>query len=770
MNIRKQGRHTARRVSVGVVTSAVVTGMLLVVNPAPAGAATTVNVGAEDIRGDESTYAGWHQGYANASESAAATSSGLMMSGKSQVINGYLDNAATGITGSGMNADLASVLPSTEYDVTAGSAYFQVPMFIDDDNNAATAPVFTTLRPADPSTGDTSVSTGDDWVSSKAVVGLDAGTPYELSHILAELQGIKYKTLAFGVLTTEGSSATVSSITWDGTTYQFVAGTPQTTDVQNADVRRFETAATYTSWHQGYDNATAAQQVTADGLVLAGKSQVLKGYANNTDALNAVNANLRWTLPDASYTVAAGSAPVFFQVAVKFDNGDGVKFATLRNSGAGAGTNTFAFGDQWQSSKPVGAIPANTDAPLGDLIDALGHYKTIGFGVLTNAGTAATVSNITFANRSYDFAEPETAPGTTSVLRARDIRADESTYAGWHQGAAGGTITADPDSTELNLGATRSQLLNGYPNNSNDLDSPNGVNLVTALTGASYTVVSGPVHFQVALFAADPDSGQTKFATLRPAAPAVPGLNRVDVGQEWISSKAIGTIAANTPMLLGDLLSQIPSAKVIGYGVYQDNGGNGKISDITFDGVRTTFTGNRTPASAAVSGSTTSGHAVTLALKGNDADGDPITYSVGTPAKGTAAVTGGSVKFTAPVGYVGTTSFSYTATDDLGAAKAGTVTVKVGQVRSALSLRVTKGAAKKTFFTVRVSAPGAVVDGGRVDVKRLGKVVASGKVVNGKVRLLVGKKLPKGSKYYGIYFRGTTSATAKSVLLKVRIR
>ncbi|MCZ4498681.1 MAG: hypothetical protein JWQ74_1234 [Marmoricola sp.] len=769
MNTQSRGHTFPLRAAAVAASGAVVTALLLVVNPAPAGAATVIPVGPGDIAPNESTYAGWHQGYDSAALTAAVTSGGLSLRGKSQVIRGYANNDTAGLAPGGVNADLDTTLVGASYDVTRGSAFFQVPVFVDADNNPATAPTFTTLRPVDAATTNKTIAATDQWTSSKALGAITAGDSYPLSTILDEINDHDSKTLAFGVLTNAGTSATVSSITWKGDTYKFTAATPTSSTVKNADVKTIETPSTYGDWHQGYENATGRQQVNGNGLVLAGKSQVIKGFSDTTgDLSTGVNANLAFVLPDASLTVAAGSDSVFFQVPVKFDNGSGVTFATLRSNGLGAGTHQFSLTDQWQVSKAVGSIAANTDAPLGDIIDALGTYKTLGFGVLTNPGDTATVSAVTFGTQAVTFLDQPAAAGSTSLTRVRDIRPDESTYAGWHQGSPTGVVSADNDSSVLKLGSTRSQVIKGYANNSSTLDGPN-VNLYDALTTASYAVTSGTTFFQVPLFVQDGSS--TVFTTLRPAAAAAPGDNRVDVGQEWVSSKAVGAIPANTPTLLGDILSAFTTYKVIGFGVYSDDGGNGAITSITWDGVKNTFTGNRSPVVAPVTATTTVGKSVTVTLTGTDADGDEVSYaSIGT--HGTATVVGDKLTFKPTPGYVGTASFNYVAADGKGASSTGAIAIKVTKAPATLTFTSsTSTATKKTYLRVRATAPaGASVAGARVAVQRLGKTVGTGSIVNGTVLFSPAKGLPKGKHGFRIFYKGTATTEARNVAYFVTVK
>lgn len=768
MKNASRGLALARRTGVGALSTALVTATLLIANQAPANAAAiTVHPG--DLRDNATPYAGWHQGYADGKLNAAITENGLSLRGKSQVINGYANNDNAGLATGGVNANLTSLIGAT-YNVVSGAAYFQVPLFVDTDNNDATPGVFTTLRPVAANTGNTPIAGTDAWTSSQNFGTIVKNEPTTLNALIAAVNAHKSKTIAFGVLTDIGASATVESITFNNDTYTFDAAPVVSSTVTNDDIRPEETTATYSEWHQGYASAAGRHQVTSDGLVLAGRSQVIKGFSNNSDTLNAVNANLQFVLPEAEYTVAAGSDPVYLQVPIKFNNGDGLKFTTLRNTGQGPGTHGVALSDQWQSSRALGAIPANTNAPLGDLIAALGDYKTIAVGVLTNTGDVGTVSKLDFGTRSYTFSDAPDAPTATEVVPVSSIASDASTYAGWHQGAPGGTATAATDSNVLDLGANKSQVIKGYPNNSNTLDARN-VNLIDALTNASYTVSSGSVYFQVPLFLEDPTSGATVFTTLRPATEAAVGTNRIDVGDEWVSSRAIGDFAANTPYLLGDLLSGIKTYKVLAFGVFSDTGGNGKVTDITWAGTRYTFTGNRSPVTPNRSATTTAGKAVTVNLAATDADGDTLTYTV-TPNSigGPISLTGNALKYTPATGYAGTKTVKYQANDGRGGASEGTVTIKVNPAKTTLTLNSFTGGAKNTFIRVTPKAPGGVVNGATVDIRKGGKAIKSGKVANGFVRLQVGSKIKKGTYTYYVYYRGTpTSApVTKAIVVKIK--
>lgn len=682
-------RH--RRVGSGAVVGALVASGLLLTG-APAQAAD-IDVTRADIANDADPYAGWHLGTGTADQ-VGITSKGLTMIGKTQVIKGFDDNDNQGLDQSGVNADLSEDLVGAKLGVTGGKVHFQVPIFFDHDGDAETAPKFATLRNNTPATGVTTVEAQDSWTSSGAIGDIPAQAVRPLSEIIAAVEAHEYKTIAFGVFTDTSQISSVASIDFGGDSYSFVGDTSATsTAVDNGDIRDEETSSNYDEWHQGYDDATARHQVTADGLQLVGRSQIIKGYGNNNSTLNAQNANLAFELLDASFTVAAGSDDVHFQVPVFYNDGSGVKFTTLRSGARGEGTNTFDLNDQWQSSKALTGIAANTDASLGTIIAALGQYKTIAFGVLTNTGDTATVSNITFDGRSFDFADAPNLDTTVKNVLERDIAPDEDTYAGWHQGAS--TNTARIADGKLKLGADKSQIINGYENNSDELDAKNA-DLREVLRSAAYDVGSGTVHFQIPMFVEDPMTGQTVFTTLRTTAPAAVGSNTFSLGQEWTSSKAIGGVVdANGSALMGDILSALPNYKVIAFGVYADAGADGVVNSISWDGVKYTFV-DADPTAEDISTSVRSNNgAVTIPLKGADAEGD-VTYTVGNADHGTVDLDGDVATYTPDEDFSGEDTFTYTVSDGGFNTVERTVTVSVNAnaapvVTPGLNAKITEG-------------------------------------------------------------------------------
>ncbi|MGW9630634.1 LPXTG cell wall anchor domain-containing protein [Agromyces sp. NPDC055520] len=178
-------------------------------------------------------------------------------------------------------------------------------------------------------------------------------------------------------------------------------------------------------------------------------------------------------------------------------------------------------------------------------------------------------------------AEPETAEYVAST----DIRPDESTYIGWHNGAAaGGSYTdAGPDNGIDLTGKV--QILNGF-----DAAVDNGDLRDLIDDGISWN--AGNAFFQIPLFY-DNAAGDQQYTTLRPASTSA---YMVDPAEQWTTSKAIGgTYAANATDTLDNLLTAIESSNadddivLLGYGVFVDAGQTGYLYNIKWGADLTYF-------------------------------------------------------------------------------------------------------------------------------------------------------------------------------------
>ncbi len=204
----------SRIIATGAVLALIGGSSILTATTATAAPEPTTNyVSAASFTAETSPYANsWFKGDSTPPTTVADSLSGLVVTG--QVLNG-----ATPTTG------LTALVGGAQLNVASGDAYFQVPLFA---NVGATG--FTTLRPAAPG-----VLTGT-WVTSRALLADDGTTafPAGASATLAEFQqalGADYTILAYGAFVDPGTSATITSITWNGVTSQF---TPRPTATASA--------------------------------------------------------------------------------------------------------------------------------------------------------------------------------------------------------------------------------------------------------------------------------------------------------------------------------------------------------------------------------------------------------------------------------------------------------------------------------------------------------------------------------------------------------
>jgi hypothetical protein len=753
---------TLRRLCAGAAFGALVTTSLLMTSPAQADPSITVTKA--DIRPDETTYAGWHEGSGNP-DSYDVTNQGLLLTGRSQVINGY---ANTTTTLDVKNAVLSSTLPATTYDITSGDVYFQVPIFFTSDT--VNVPEFTTLRPAVAGdVGENDIALTDDWISSKTIDDdIQGGISYPLEDILSAIND--YKTLAFGVFADPGTTGTVSDITWAGNTYLFRPGTPAAVTVTNADVDGFE-ADNYARWHEGYEDAQSRHQVTAKGLELsasnAARAQIIKGYANNTSVLDQQNFNLANHLTESSFTATEGV--VSFQVPLFYKDGGGVtRFATLRSATVQDGS--VDLGDLWQTSRAIGTVPANVNTPVGDIIAALGDdYKVIGFGVQAIAD--AVVSDITWDGTKYTFSDGPVVTDTKTVYE-KDIAAEENaeTYSQWHQGyadAAAGAAQVSNNGLELD---GKSQVMDGYENNTRVLDTKN-ILLADAVQGAAYTVESGTAFFQIPLFFKDGDAALPTFTTLRPAVGAGTGDHTISVRDQWVSSKAIGSLEANTPYPLSTIIDSFEDYKILGFGFLTEIGAHATVSDVTWNGTKHSFV-NRAPAAAAVKANVQAGSVVVVAVPARDADGNSLTYTA-TAVHGTVTFGAGTLRFTAAHNYLGSAAFGYTVADGRGGTASGKATFTIVRADSHVQITLSPTApTSRSVVTANVLVKStAYVKGGRVDFYDGSKKVGTGLLqANGTVRIVLTSKLAKGTHTLRARFLGTKYASPRSRSLVVTVR
>jgi hypothetical protein len=203
-----------------------------------------------------------------------------------------------------------------------------------------------------------------------------------------------------------GAGAGIAALVASALMFAPAADAATAVNVTNADVK--PTATDYVAWHQGYEENPTGAKVTAKGLELTGgKSQVIKGYANNDETITPgqPNFDIAKQITGSRFTATSGTASL--QIPLRSSNvaatGNYTTLYSLTDQGSRVKTS-----DLWSSTKAIGtgsgAIPAFTPVPLTSIIAKLGDYKVIGFGV--QAEINATISDITWDGVTYTFKEP----------------------------------------------------------------------------------------------------------------------------------------------------------------------------------------------------------------------------------------------------------------------------------------------------------------------------------------------------------------------------
>ncbi|WP_349863779.1 LPXTG cell wall anchor domain-containing protein [Leifsonia sp. WHRI 6310E] len=229
MNSKKNTTWAARAAALGL--SVAIAGGAALVAAAPAQAApATETVHQNEIRSNEDSYPGWHQGYDNAADRAVVSADSLDLFAQSQILYGFTpDQFISGGT-------LESAVTSGAWTTSYGQSYFQLPFLYNggQTKNGQPAQSFTTLRPANGASGAAAVSLEDIWATSSPITDSTGTVVYakdataKLSDLLGALSTAQL--IGFGVLT-DGTfdpeqtypTASIDSIAFNGTTYTFAA-------------------------------------------------------------------------------------------------------------------------------------------------------------------------------------------------------------------------------------------------------------------------------------------------------------------------------------------------------------------------------------------------------------------------------------------------------------------------------------------------------------------------------------------------------------------
>ncbi|MBH0052666.1 cell wall-binding repeat-containing protein [Salinibacterium sp. SWN139] len=342
-------------------------------------------------------YETWHEGYNSNTVRAYSTEADGLHLG-----DGTPSQVMLGTPGPVTATELEALITSASINVLEGKVTFQIPI------TYGTAANFTTVRSTSlVSSNEHHFDVTDKWVTSRPLKLANGSTftpenAFTIADLVAFLgtQG-NITLLGFGVQA--DSSAVVQDLVFDDTNYSFVPTAAEaTTDhvvVAYDEIALNETPANYTTWHEGYANATKSFSVAADVLSFGSPShsQILKGLETPVDGSDLYAQLTR----HAAVTVDSGL--ITYQVAFTHDGAIG--WGTIRSASLDAGEHTFNLSDPWKSSKNIGtAIVANTEYALGDILDALnaqGNALGTAFGI--QADHAAQVSSLTWGTTEYSF-------------------------------------------------------------------------------------------------------------------------------------------------------------------------------------------------------------------------------------------------------------------------------------------------------------------------------------------------------------------------------
>ncbi|GAB4003301.1 Ig-like domain-containing protein [Nocardioides ultimimeridianus] len=142
-----------------------------------------------------------------------------------------------------------------------------------------------------------------------------------------------------------------------------------------------------------------------------------------------------------------------------------------------------------------------------------------------------------------------------------------------------------------------------------------------------------------------------------------------------------GDAAHGTVSIAGDKATYTPADGFTGSDEFSYTVSDGK-ADATSKVSVTVNKVNTPPTADPVAATTDAGTAVTVTLKGADADGDALTYTAGDAAHGTVSIAGDQATYTPADGFTGSDEFSYTVSDGKADATSK-VSVTVNQVTPA---------------------------------------------------------------------------------------
>lgn len=399
------------------------------------------------------------------------------------------------------------------------------------------------------------------------------------------------------------------------------------------------------------------------------------GYTG-TDAFSFKASDGSLTSPDTTVTVNVGTeinvAPVGTPgtVSVQLDTAFS---GTLAATDANGDSLTYAAGTTTAGHGTVTISPNGnfTYTPSAGFTGIDSFSFTASDGVLISANTLETV-HVGIAN-SLPVATPVTlsTPTNTALsgtLSASDANGDPLTFSAGSTVATHGSVVINPNGTftftptsGFTGSATFSFKANDGIGSSGDatvtINVGTGTN--TAPVGISATVSTATgVAFNGTLSATDADGDPLTFSA---------GPTGASHGSVTINPNGTFTYTPNTGFTGTDTFSFVASDGTL-------------TSAIATETVQVGIA-NSLPTVGAVAFSTPISTALTGTLTGTDANGDPLTFSIGSTAAthGTVVINPNGTFIFIPIsGYSGVATFSYKANDGTGDSADATATVNVG--------------------------------------------------------------------------------------------
>lgn len=342
-------------------------------------------------------------------------------------------------------------------------------------------------------------------------------------------------------------------------------------------------------------------------------------------------------------------------------DGDIISQAQLQ-SGVSHGTLTLAADGSFTYVPTAGFTGTDSFSYLA--IDALNSETSLNAGLVTiHVGTANAIPVATplTINATTDTAFNGTLTGT-------DGNGDPLVFSAGATAATNGSVVINPDGSFVFTPAAGFTGVGSFSFNVNDG--------TTTSADATVTVNIGPAGTNVAPIA-------SPLTIVTPVSTTFNGsLSATDVNGDLLTFSA-GTVAAahGTVTINSDgSFSYVPTAGFTGVDSFSFRASDGTL--FSAETLVTAHIGiaNALPVTSPINLSTATNVALSGTLTATDANGDPLTFSVGSTAATNGSVVilpDGTFTFTPTAGFNGIATFSYKASDGIATSTDSTVTVSV---------------------------------------------------------------------------------------------